>query len=245
MGRLRILQFDVPAARFDEAVAFWAAALAAEPGDAPGAFVHLVDAAAAVEVHLQTVGDGPPRCHLDVEADDRHREAARLTAAGATHLGRFDAGGYTVLADPAGLPFCVVAPTAAAPTPVAPRRGDRGYLGAVVIDVPAAATESAVTFWSTALELDPAGVTAAPPFHVLPGVPGPGGAVQLLVQTVGAGTAARVHPDLIADAPDAEARRLVGLGARHLGTYEHWITLRDPVDIPFCVVAADQVATVD
>lgn len=58
--------------------------------------------------HLRT---GPRternRIHFDVEAADRAAEVARLTALGATILR--EAGQYTVLRDPEGNQFCVVA----------------------------------------------------------------------------------------------------------------------------------------
>ena len=48
------------------------------------------------------------RLHLDVVADDRGAEIARLLALGATRAREGD--GYTVLRDPEGNPFCVVDP---------------------------------------------------------------------------------------------------------------------------------------
>ena len=48
------------------------------------------------------------RLHLDVVADDREAEIARLVALGATRSREGD--GYTVLRDPEGNPFCVVDP---------------------------------------------------------------------------------------------------------------------------------------
>ena len=242
MSRLRIVQIDVPAARLDEAVAFWAAALSAEPTDASGAFVHLVDATSALEVHVQSIGDDPPRYHLDLEADDRDREVARLTAAGGALTASFDADGYTALTDPAGVPLCVVDPTAAAPTRVAQRRPDRGYLGAVVLDVPEEAADRTVAFWSTALGLDPRTAVDKPPFRELPGVVGPGGGVQLLVQSVGPGTTARVHVDLFASDTAAEVCRLEALGARCVAVLADWTILRDPVGNLLCVVSDDGVA---
>jgi hypothetical protein len=49
----------------------------------------------------------------------------------------------------------------------------------------------------------------------------------------------RVHPDLHSDDRDAEVKRLVGLGATHVGDYDEfghrWTTLRDPEGNEFCV----------
>ena len=48
-------------------------------------------------------------------------------------------------------------------------------------------------------------------------------------------TAVRAHIDLGADDIEAEATRLVGLGAQRLGPGRGWIVLRDPVGMVFCV----------
>ena len=48
------------------------------------------------------------RVHLDVAVDDRQREVARLLALGASPSRETE--GYTVLHDPEGNEFCVVAP---------------------------------------------------------------------------------------------------------------------------------------
>lgn len=51
-----------------------------------------------------------------------------------------------------------------------------------------------------------------------------------------------LHLDLYADDPDAEADRLVGLGAQYLRRVEEgdtwWWVLRDPGGNEFCVIAA-------
>jgi hypothetical protein len=48
----------------------------------------------------------------------------------------------------------------------------------------------------------------------------------------------RVHLDLRAADVDAEAERLVGLGARVLGRVEDWVVLADPEGGEFCVQPA-------
>ena len=70
--------------------------------------------------------------------------------------------------------------------------------------------------------------------------PPAGSSVQLLFQKLGPddpATAARAHIDLGADDIEAEAARLVGLGAEQLGLGRGWIVLRDPVGMVFCVTA--------
>jgi hypothetical protein len=106
------VQIDVPGERYDDTVAFWAAALSAIPQASPGSpFTHLAAPTSQLGVHLQRLqGEGEPsRVHLDLVADDVPAEVARLTQLGATWLRRWET--VQVLADPAGLPFCVVACT--------------------------------------------------------------------------------------------------------------------------------------
>jgi hypothetical protein len=51
-------------------------------------------------------GAGAVRGHVDLACDDRSAEVARHVALGATVLGD-PGGGWTVLRDPAGMPYCV------------------------------------------------------------------------------------------------------------------------------------------
>lgn len=238
---LRILQIDVPARDLDRAVAFWAAALGATPVDAPGEFVHLAGASSSVEVHLQGIGSAVPRYHLDLEASDRDAEVARLIDGGAWELDRFDEG-YTVLADPAGLPLCVIDADAAAPTPVAPRGRDGVYLSGIFVDVPDRKVDVEVAFWSHALGAEVASTERPETYTALTGVQGPGGAVLFEVQRVGPTTVPRHHVDLEADDVVGEAARLQALGARRVSEVDGWIVLADPVGNPFCVVPEPQPA---
>jgi predicted enzyme related to lactoylglutathione lyase len=233
---LRILQIDVPEPDHARVTAFWSAALSATPIDAPGAFTHLRDATSAVEVHVQAIGSAAARYHLDLEAADRDAEVARLVDLGARELRRFD-DGYTVLTDPSDQPFCVVDPDAATPTPVAPRAGSRGYLDAVLFDVPVDRVEAEVGFWSQALDT---GVRASDdpswPYTTLTDVRGPGGPMTIEVQAIDGPP--RMHVDLSTPDVAAESARLEGLGATRIAAIDTWIVLADPVGNLLCVVPA-------
>ena len=242
--RVRILQIDVPAAALDVATAFWSEALGATPVPSAGVFVHLHDARSVVDVHIQPLDDGPPGDHLDLEvvgegdgvggavrSDDRDAEVARLVDLGATE-GPASDDGYTVVHDPAGLPLCVIDVDAARRNPLAPRRGDRGYLDAIFLDVPAGRVDAEVAFWLAAL-----GATPGPTvdeYLAIADVHGPGGPLDLEVQRIGGD--ARIHVDLSVDDVDAEVARLRTLGATHVASVEDWVTLADPVGNLFCVV---------
>lgn len=237
--RPRILQIDVPAPDVALVTAFWAQVLSADPVDAPGAFTHLVDATSALEVHVQSLTSGGPGYHLDLEvgATSRDVEVARLLAAGGRAGATSDDGGYTVVADPAGLGHCVIDADAAVPTPVASRRGDRGYLDAVFLDVPAPDVDAEVAWWAAALDAQPEPRTdPGSPYTGLGGVVGPGGPLTFAVQSVDA--TARVHVDVSAPDVAGEVERLLGLGATHVADVEDWVTLADPVGNLFCVVPA-------
>ncbi len=111
-SRIGVVLVDHPVESYDDAAAFWAAATGTprEPGhtvpdDDP--YESLTPLPGTVKLELQRTGSGtPPRVHLDVETDDVPAEVARLGALGATVTTRHR--GWAVLADPGGLPFCVV-----------------------------------------------------------------------------------------------------------------------------------------
>lgn len=244
--RVRILQIDVPAEALDVATGFWAAALDATPVPSADVFVHLHDARSVVEVHVQPLGDGPAGYHLDLEVvvdgdgtdasgriGGRDVEVARLVDLGAT-AGPSSADGYTVVHDPAGLPLCVIDADAAPRNPLAPRRGDRGHLDAIFLDVPAERVDAEVAFWTAALGV-PRGATDEV-YSPLVDVVGPGGPLDLEVQRIGGD--ARMHIDLRVDDVDAEVVRLRALGATSVASVENGVTLADPVGNLFGVVPA-------
>jgi predicted enzyme related to lactoylglutathione lyase len=236
---LRIVQIDVPRRDADVVVDFWSAALGATPVDAPGPFTHLADARSVVEVRVQAIDSEMPRYHLDLEAGDRDAEVARLVAAGAWELDRFDDEGFTVLADPAGLPLCVIDEGSAAPKPLAPRDPDHAYLTGVFVDVPDRLVEAEVSFWSHVLDVDVEVTERPETYTALSGVEGPGGPVLFEVQQVGATTPPRLHVDLEAADVAAEAARLESLGATRVTEVDSWIVLADPVGHLLCVVPAN------
>jgi predicted enzyme related to lactoylglutathione lyase len=106
---LRTTVLDFAPEVHDQALAFWATALDVEPR--PGTrfpeYHFLRHGAFHGVVLVQKLGDGPSRVHLDIETDDVAAEVTRLVGAGATVVEAFEY--WTVLRDPAGVLFCVVA----------------------------------------------------------------------------------------------------------------------------------------
>ena len=106
-SRVGVVLIDHPEDRYESARAFWAAAVGVEPQPERGEPFDSFGATGDVHLALQRTGAGTPsRMHLDIETDDVPAEVGRLLELGASML--VDHGEYAVLADPVGLPFCVV-----------------------------------------------------------------------------------------------------------------------------------------
>ena len=105
-SRIGLVLIDHPEDDWDAALAFWAAVRGATPGGEDDEYRSL-GGLGPVALESQRIGAGTPaRIHLDLETDDVAAEVARVVGLGARVLEERD--GYTVLADPGGLPFCVV-----------------------------------------------------------------------------------------------------------------------------------------
>lgn len=107
-SRLYKLVIDVPEAAHDAELTFWQAATGHELGqntrypEYHGAML----AGQEFGLLVQRLGDGGPRIHLDVHTDDVEAEVARLERLGARRVRRVDR--WWIMADPAGMPFCVI-----------------------------------------------------------------------------------------------------------------------------------------
>lgn len=106
-SRLGCLVIDCQTDELAPAAAFWGAALGGGVSfDEDGKYAEIADQD-GMKVLVQAV-EHPPRVHLDIEADDKTAEAARLVALGAkvvAHVKR-----WIVLEAPTGHRFCVVDP---------------------------------------------------------------------------------------------------------------------------------------
>jgi hypothetical protein len=235
MLRLRNVQVDVPAERYDEAVAFWAGALGASTRLAGGPYTHLVGLRATFGLHLQRLGSGPARYHLDLETDDVAAEAARLIALGASPRLGGDPG-TAVLADPAGTLLCLV-PEGEVVEQVVGRDPQEAYLDALVLDVPAPLQERTASFWAAAFEVPPF-VQQRPgdPYLWSEGLRSSVADYDLGVQRLPAEEPSRVHVDTICDDVPGQVRRLLALGARPVAEQPRWQVLAAPAGHLLCVV---------
>jgi hypothetical protein len=224
-------QTDQPAAR-----SFWATATgwpAGQQWDGHPEFVSLEPPDGTPYVHVQTIG-GSARVHLDLVGDpDADRE--RLVALGATAGQRMPA--WQVMASPSGFPFCLCDEQGPHTRP-GPRTWPGGHRSRVVqvcLDVPAPRYDEELAFWQAATGWAEEPVRR-PEFARL--VHRPGSPLQLLVQRLDADDPAastRAHLDLGTDDLSAEVARLKAYGARYVAPGDGWVTLEDPVGLPFCV----------
>lgn len=105
--RLGCIVIDTPTDRVNEAAAFWAAALGGRAEvDAEGKYAE-IDGQGDIKVLVQAV-DHAARVHLDIEADDKEAEVARLERLGARTVAWIK--GWIVMQAPTGHRFCIVNP---------------------------------------------------------------------------------------------------------------------------------------
>jgi len=181
----------------------------------------------------QQIGDHGPRIHFDLEVPDRGL-VDRLVELGAVVTGQAE--GWCPMRSPGALPFCLVDREEHNRPPAQRFAGHRSHMVQIYIDSPPNLHRQEVAFWQAATgwrwrEGD--GDEFAGKLY-----PPAGSSVQLLFQKLGSddpATAVRAHIDLGADDIEAEATRLIGLGAERLGPGRGWIVLRDPVGMVFCV----------
>jgi hypothetical protein len=113
--QLRIAEVVMDCNRPEIAVAFWAAALGYEMTWSGGQFSQLRDPTGrGLTILLQRVPEGKivkNRVHLDLTTPDMAAEVARLSGLGARPLRELQESGahWTVMIDPEGNEFCVVA----------------------------------------------------------------------------------------------------------------------------------------
>jgi hypothetical protein len=110
-SRVDQLSLDLPPAAFDAECAFWAALTGWElrAGSRPEFAVLARGDGIALRLLLQRLDaapdDGRAACHLDLACSDVAREVALHEGLGARVLARFP--GWTTLADPSGVAYCI------------------------------------------------------------------------------------------------------------------------------------------
>jgi hypothetical protein len=111
----------------------------------------------------------------------------------------------------------------------------RMMLREIVIDVPTHRLGEAKAFWAGALDTETAPLKDYTEFIALRD---PAARCVVGIQDVGS-DGPRYHVDIEADDVEAEAARLVRLGATELARHRSWVVLQDPLGLLLCVVPPD------
>jgi hypothetical protein len=220
----------------DAASAFWASALdgswrAAGPGASLAASLVPADG----DTYVHRAGGGRVAPALVLEVDDVPATAGRLVGLGAgrSASAREGSEAYEDLRSPGGLPFAL---TLAHPHRRASAArwpdGSRSRLVQVCLDCPADRARTEAEFWRDATGWawqDSEGEFVC---HLVPEA----GSLQLLVQRRASALPPEVtlHLDLGTSDREAEADRLVALGAQRVATGDGWVVLTDPDGTAFC-----------
>jgi catechol 2,3-dioxygenase-like lactoylglutathione lyase family enzyme len=226
---------DRPRSVFGAAARFWAGAsgtlLSPRRGE-HGEFATLVPARGDAYLKLQGVLEGGG-AHLDFEVADLAAAADEALALGARVLLR-ERDGLTVLASPAGQPFCLTRWHGQSqwPPAVAVPGGARTRVDQVCLDLAPDAFTSESAFWSsfTGWDLRSAGssefVRLATPAH-LP--------VRILIQRRDEPGQAAAHPDVACSDVAAVRAWHERLGARYVRQGRGWTVMRDPTGGLYCL----------
>ncbi|MFI9151907.1 VOC family protein [Streptomyces sp. NPDC053367] len=226
---------DRPAARFEEACAFWTAVTGTRLSGlrgGSGEFTTLLPEGADPCVKVQGVADGPGGAHPDFAVDDVTGFVVRARGLGAEPVA--DHGDWAVLRSPAGQLFCAVPWQGEA---VRPPVAHGSRLDQLALDVPPSAYEGEVAFWSGLLADWQSLPGSRPEFHVLK--PPHGLPVRLLLQRLGTERPASAHLDLACADIDATRARHERLGAELVARGGHWTVMRDPAGGTYCLTGRD------
>jgi glyoxalase superfamily protein len=225
---------DVPREQHAAAADFWGRVLgwpAGEPWEGHLELCSFEPPEGAAYVHLQRI-EGPPRIHVDLEAETPTGTVGRAVDLGAELVAERD--DWTTMQSPGGLAFCVVqASEHEPPRPVGFSDRHRSRLVQVCIDSPRSAHAAEVEFWRRLLggRWVPSGAPEfAGKWHDDSGSP-----IQLLFQRLDEPEGpVRAHLDLGTDDLAADVRRLTDLGATDVRPGRGWHVFLDPTGRPFC-----------
>jgi hypothetical protein len=226
---------DVPSRQHARTAQFWGDALGWPAGAAWPDHPELRSfepPSGAPYVHLQQIA-GPPRVHLDLEADKPEATVANAIELGAELVAETDR--WQTMRSPGGLAFCVLpVDRHEPPGPTTFPDGHRSRMVQICIDSARSIHAREVAFWRALLpgRWTPSSATEfAGKWHDDAGSP-----LQLLFQQLDEvrGTT-RAHLDQGTDDVPNEIRRLIDLGASDVGPGRGWHVLRDVAGLPFCV----------
>ena len=240
---------DLPPAAFEPGTAFWSAVTRSTPSPRRGEqqqFLTLLPERGAPWVKVQRVG-GAGGVHVDLDVAERLPQARDpATALGAGVVDELD--DVVVCRSPGGFVFCLTRHDEQATGSGQVREGQPSLLDQVCLDIPAAAWDEEVRFWSALTGWERTGrgcgcsgggadqghLPGAGEFGRLawpPGLP-----VRFLLQHLDEPDGpVRAHVDLASADPEAEIARHVGLGATRGVPGRGWTVMHDPTGAVYCV----------
>lgn len=225
------LFLDVPSARFDPALAFWAAATGWTPSSRrgeSGQFLTLEPPAGPAWVKLQAV-EGPGGVHLDLDHRDRDEGVERALELGATRAWRYH--DVEVMRSPGGFVFCL---TLGGPAPSLMRDRDP-ILDQVCLDIPASRWETETSFWRDLTGRELTGAATSEFARLVAG-----GEPRILLQRLDESEGVvRAHPDFATSRRAAATEEQVTLGAEVVAVEDWWTVLRAPGGQVYCLTDRD------
>lgn len=227
---------DIPAPVHGAGLAFWAEVTGTTVSPTRGEhdeFVTLDPTDGDAYLRVQRVDEGPGGVHLDLHADDPVAFAWRAVSLGALEVATPEPG-LVVLRSPGGFGFCVSGGGGWRRPLATP-----GVVDQVCLDVPPSLLEAEAFFWHE-LTLAPLRAGRTGEFVVLER--GEGMPLRLMLQRLDDERPAPVtaHLDLAGGTElSLVVERHQALGALVLHEGLHWVTLRDPAGLPYCVTRRD------
>ncbi|WP_037577847.1 VOC family protein [Phaeacidiphilus oryzae] len=232
---------DRPAAGFEEAARFWAAATGASVSERrgqDGEFATLLPPGGADPcVKVQGVREGAGGAHVCLAVEDVAALVARAVSCGAAVVAEHSS--HTVLSSPAGQPFCAV-PWKGETTRPEESGGIR--LDQVCIDVPPDAYEAETEFWAGLTEWRVVPGQRSEFRTVRPNAPDevPAPPVHLLLQRLDTPGPIGAHLDFACGGARAAARTAhERLGASFVEEFRGWTVMRDPAGGLYCLTDRD------
>lgn len=227
---------DSAPAHHQETIGFWQEATGyavSPPRGAHDEFASLLPPDGDPYLKVQRRHAGADRIHLDLHVTDPLAAADAARVAGATIVADR---GYVVMASPAGFVFCFVDhPASRRPTATVHGPGSASRVDQVVIDVPRAAYDRELAFWTAATGWRQRASSVTEDFRFL--VAPEGQPLGLMLQRLGTDDTGdvRAHLDWGTTDRAAETERHLGLGARVLAQHRYWTVLADPVGRVYCL----------
>jgi hypothetical protein len=226
---------DRPAARFEQACAFWTAVTGTRLSELRGdrqEFTTLLPDGADPCVKVQGAVAGEGGAHPDFAVEDVGTFTEQALGLGAGLAAGHE--GWAVLRSPGGQLFCAVPWQGEAVRPPVVH-GSR--LDQLALDVPPSAYDAEVAFWSGLLAGWQSLPGSRPEFHVLK--PPPGLPLRLLLHRLGTERPASAHLDLACADIEATRAHHERLGAEPVARGGHWTVMRDPAGGTYCLTGRD------